>query len=323
MKFKLTHQARIFKPGLFGESHASTLVRLMDGSYLAAWFAGTKEGADDVSIYGAIRNMAGNWSQPQRWARTADAPHWNPVLFSPKNSAVLLFFKVGISCDQWRTWVTRSLDGGVSWEKPSELVPGNTGGRGPVKNKPIILSDGSWLAPNSLEDGDQWRVLTDRSIDGGLTWCASPEVPMDRNRITGQGVIQPTLWESSPGNVHMLTRSSSGFICRSDSNDYGSAWRELNPTSLPNNNSGIDLVRSTSGDLLLAYNKVSKNWGPRTPLNLAISVDNGETWQDMHELETAQGEYSYPAVIATPGGFAGTYTWKRESIVFWEGFLLN
>ena len=321
MKFTLKSQKRIFDPGLVGQSHASTLLRLQDGRYLAAWFAGTKEGAVDVASYGSVRNQEGIWSRPAQWARACNSSHWNPVLFQPKNGTVLLFFKEGERCDHWRTWVTQSLDGGCSWSRPSELVPGDMGGRGPVKNKPIILSDGSWLAPNSLENGNKWRVLTDRSQDGGLTWVASPEVTMDRTLITGQGAIQPTIWESSPGKVHMLTRSSSGFICRSDSSDYGNTWCELRPTPLPNNNSGIDLDKAPDGTILLAFNKVPKNWGSRTPLNLAASFDGGQNWQDAYELEIAPGEYSYPAVIATPEGFAGTYTWKRESIVFWEGRL--
>ena len=319
MKLTLATRQLIFAPGRFGQAHASTTVRLDDGRYLAAWFAGTKEGAADVAIHGSIRDQAGCWRQPVQWARACDAPHWNPVLFRPHGGVVMLFFRVGAKCDRWSTWVTRSADEGGSWDAPRELVPGDIGGRGPVKNKPIILSDGSWLAPNSLEDCKRWRVMTDRSRDGGLTWTSSPEAPMDRTLMTGEGAIQPTLWESSPGTVHMLTRSSCGRICGSASSDYGDTWDQLRPTSLPNNNSGIDLARGPDGALLLAYNRVSKNWGPRTPLSLAASMDEGQTWQDVCELETGAGEYAYPAVIATPEGFAGTYTWKRDSIAFWEG----
>lgn len=319
MKFSLKTQEQVFMPGLFGQAHASTLARLDDGRYLAAWFGGSKEGAVDVSIHGAIRDKDGKWSKPALWARVSDSPHWNPVLFNPDNSDILLFFKEGPSCDKWRTWLSRSPVETLSWSEPRELVRGDIGGRGPVKNKPVVLSDGSWLAPNSLEDGGRWRVLADRSEDRGKTWIAGPEIAMDRTVIKGQGAIQPSLWESAPGNVHMLTRSSSGFICRADSNDYGKTWSALKPTSLPNNNSGIDLDRAEDGALLLAYNKVSKDWGARTPLNLAASRDNGESWEELFELETAPGEYSYPSVIAVPGGFAGVYTWKRESIVFWEG----
>jgi len=318
VNFILKIREKIFEQGLFGQAHASSLLRLADGRYLAAWFAGTKEGALDVSIYGSIRNREGKWSTPIRWGRVREAPHWNPVLFQVPNGAVKLFFKVGNDCANWETWVCQSNDEGLSWDKPCELVPGNKGGRGPVKNKPIILSDSSWLAPASLEDKNKWRVFADRSRDAGIHWEASKEVPMNRKLINGQGVIQPSLWESLPGHVHMLVRSSCSFICRSDSNDYGATWSELELTKLPNNNSGIDLDKAPDGTLLLAYNRVSKDWGPRTPLNLAVSQDNGSSWEDLCELETAPGEYSYPAVRVTPEGFAGTYTWKRDSIAFWE-----
>ena len=323
MHFRVIRRSLIFAPDQSGECHASTLVRLRDGRYLAAWFAGTKEGAADVAIYGAIRELDGRWCAPRQWARVDNLPHWNPVLFAPDDETIWLFFKVGERCDCWRTWVTRSHDCGRTWTTPALLVADDIGGRGPVKNKPIILSDGAWLAPNSLEDGDQWRVLTDRSSDSGRTWHASPEVAMDRARITGKGAIQPTLWESSPGHVHMLTRSASGFICRSDSSDSGRTWRELTPTALPNNNSGIDLAMAPDGTLLLALNPVAENWGARTPLTLAHSRDNGDTWQTCYTLETTPGRYSYPAVIATLAGFAGTYTWRRQSIAFWEGRIVG
>ncbi|WP_176722259.1 exo-alpha-sialidase, partial [Candidatus Thiosymbion oneisti] len=72
-----------------------------------------------------------------QWARTCNSPHWNPVLFAPRDSPTMLFFKEGCRCDHWRTWVTKSFDDGISWEKPSELVPGDMGGRGPVKTQPL------------------------------------------------------------------------------------------------------------------------------------------------------------------------------------------
>ena len=35
--------------------HASTVLPLPDGTVLTAWFAGQREGADDVGIWAAIR----------------------------------------------------------------------------------------------------------------------------------------------------------------------------------------------------------------------------------------------------------------------------
>jgi predicted neuraminidase len=317
MRFQLTVKEFIFEQQPHASCHASTLVRLTDGSFLAAWFGGTREGREDVSIWGAIRNAAG-WSAPRRWARVRECAHWNPVLFVSDDGLIYLWFKVGPTIDEWATWVLTSWDAGQTWSAARELVPGDRGGRGPVKNKPIQLADGIWLAPASIETNGVWDVFVDRSHDRGRTWTASSPLSRDKSIVPDPGVIQPTLWESTPGRVHMLMRSTCGVICASDSLDGGQTWAPIRRTCLPHNNSGIDLARSLRGTLLLACNPVVAP-DQRSPLSLVASLDNGGSWDRVHELETGPGEYSYPAVIATPEGFAGVYTWKRERIAFWTG----
>lgn len=323
MRFGIEKQEMIYPEGTRGSVHASTLVKTEDGRVLSAWFCGEKEGAPDVSIFGAVRSSGGVWSAPVQWARAAETAHWNPVLFYPEpGKNIYLFFKIGVQCECWKTMWCRSADFGRTWSKPEELVRGAENARGPVKNKPVVLSDGSWLAPNSLEDGRRWRVMADRSTDGGATWISSPEIEMDRYTWGEEdwGAIQPSFWESAPGKVHLLARSTNCVLYRSDSGDYGRTWCKLYKTELPGNNSGIDLARGESGIILLACNPVGKNWGPRTPLSLFGSRDNGGHWERLIDLETAEGEYSYPAVIALPGNrFAGTYTCRRRTIVYWEG----
>ena len=80
--------------------------------------------------------------------------------------------------------------------KPQELVSGDKGGRGPVRNKPIILSDGTWLAPSSNELKGVWNAFVDLSDDQGKTWSALPFLSVNRDSIKEEGVIQPALWES-------------------------------------------------------------------------------------------------------------------------------
>ena len=46
--------------------------------------------------------------------------------------------------------------------------------------------------------------------------------------------------------------------------------------------------------------------------------DNGMTWQNLGDLETERGEYSYPAIAQTTRGVAVSYTWKRERIRCWQ-----
>lgn len=296
--------------------HAATLLPLGDGNMMCAWFAGSREGAGDTRIWLSLRR-GGGWSAPECVAKVTPEAHWNPVLFLDARE-VHLFFKVGPSPRAWRTYrMTRAL-GGCPWSEPQELVPGDVGGRGPVKNKPIKLGNGDWLAPASIETKEVWDCFVDRSSDRGQSWRRSEFVPLDHAAMRGRGIIQPTLWESGEGRVHMLARSTAGRIYRSDSQDSGETWSPAYATQLPNNNSGIDLVRLDDGTLILAYNPVDQDGGPRTPLYLAVSRDNGIIWAQAHVLEDEPGGYSYPAVVKTDRGFSLSYTWRRRSIKFWE-----
>ena len=84
----------------------------------------------------------------------------------------------------------KSADEGKSWTEPRELVPGDEGGRGPVRNKILRLSDGSLLAPASIEQGE-WRCFMDRSEDEGETWTRTTDIrapqPLRRNSAVALG----------------------------------------------------------------------------------------------------------------------------------------
>ncbi|MEC4985052.1 MAG: sialidase family protein [Oscillatoria sp. PMC 1068.18] len=297
------------------ECHASTLLRLPKNGYLCAWFAGSKESNHDTAIW-LSEKTGENWSSPVQIAKVTDEPHWNPVL-GANNGQIYLFWKVGSSPRKWRTYVRNRSFASNQWSSPQAFVDQTIAG-GPVKNKPIQLENGDWLAPASVETQTAWDCFVDRSTDEGKTWQPSAFIPRNRQNFPGLGIIQPTLWESTPGHVHLLARSTAGKIYRADSLDNGYTWCEAYPTALPNNNSGIDLAKLDNGSLILVYNPVAKNWGARTPLKIALSQNNGQTWSDIFVLEDKLGEYSYPAVIKTEFGFALTYTWKRQRIQFWE-----
>ncbi|MGG2995670.1 exo-alpha-sialidase, partial [Paenibacillus macerans] len=155
----------------FASCHASHLAVLEGGDVLAVWFAGSREGADDTAIWGA-RRSGGVWSEPGKLADEPDEPCWNPVLLVLESGEIILFYKAGRLIKEWRTLFKRSADGGRTWTMAAELVPGDHGGRGPVRNKAIVLADGAWLAPASTEDG-LWRAFTDRSDDRGRSWRRS------------------------------------------------------------------------------------------------------------------------------------------------------
>jgi predicted neuraminidase len=306
----------IFEPEkFFPQCHASTLTVLKDNDILAAWFGGTHEKHRDTAIWTSKRH-AGKWNDPVKTADEEGVPCWNPVLFRDEDGIIYLFYKVGETIPGWCTKFIISNDEGSSWSRPKELVKGDRGGRGPVKNKVICLEDGTWLAPASIETATTWDAFVDISKDKGRTWIKSP-VPIDRGKITGKGIIQPSLWASGNGNVHMLLRSTGGYIYRSDSDDNGKTWSHAYPVDLPNNNSGIDAARLENGDVVLVYNPVSGDWADRTPIVCSLSKDNGNTWGKELVLDHESGsEFSYPAVVTKNNEVYITYTWKRRSIVF-------
>ena len=337
-KVVLRHKGFVLPPGhgLFDSCHASTLVRLADGTILVAFFGGRREGEGDVAIW-LSRGDGLVWAPARRLMAEEGLAHWNPVLFVD-GDAVHLFYKVGPTVHDWITRWSTSLDGGLTWSAPVPLVAGDGSPRGPVKNKPIRLSSGEWLAPGSVETVDVWDAFADLSTDRGKTWVRH-DVPFEHRRPSAEqgtnvwsglaaealwetnpetvfkwdGVIQPSAWEDEAG-VHMLMRSTRGSVYRTDSTDLGRSWSVACATSLPNNNSGIDLVRTANGILALVYNPVAGNWGRRTPISLALSPDGGRTWEHGLDFETEEGEFSYPAIIEAGGALHVTYTWNRSAI---------
>lgn len=303
--------------GITPSCHASTLILLQDGSIRAAWFGGTHEKHPDVEIYSAIRQND-RWSEAETVSVKSDTACWNPVLCADGNH-VTLYFKRGAEIAHWLTIVRESYDGGSTWTPERELVPGdNSGGRGPVKNKLHVTSDGVLIAGASheAEDRSWWKAFFDLSYDGGRTWERTDYlVPEAIEGKPAVKLIQPTIWESRTG-LHALIRSDAGFIYRSDSEDNGRTWSAAYPTSLPNNNSGIDLVRLPDGKIALVCNPVSENWGKRTPISVFVSSDNGLTWEKALDLEASDGEYSYPAVIYADGLLHITFTYQRKSVMY-------
>jgi len=303
----------IYEEAPFPECHASTIEETEDG-LVAAWFGGTEESHTDVGIW-VSRLENGEWSAPVEVADgvqhdTKEYPCWNPVLFQPDAGPLMLFYKVGPSPEEWWGVLRTSDDGGRSWSRACRLPEDILG---PIKNKPIQLSNGDIYSPSSTEH-EGWRVHFERTPDLARSW----ELVGPVNTGERFGVIQPTLLIHQDGRLQALCRSRQGVIVEIWSDDFGASWGPLRATDLPNPNSGIDGVTLDDGRQLLVYNHTTVpegRWGgPRSPLNVAVSED-GQSWSAALVLENQPGEYSYPAVIQSSDGLVHvTYTWKRQRI---------
>ena len=324
------------------DNHASTLVELKNGDVLAAWFAGTKEGAPDVAIYTAQFHQ-GTWSKQREVARANNVACWNPVLFHTKDGRLWLYYKYGTKPSTWagaRKW---SDDEGTTWSAEEHLPNGILG---PIKDKPLILSDGTIVSGSSVEN-EKWNAWVERSTDNGKTWtkfgpimvpensdipdaaakaAAAETQPADSDDTAVHtklyppakntvGIIQPSVVSLGGQHLRFYARghTRSARIAIADSMDNGKTWSQAHFIDLPNPNSGIDAVRLKDGRIVLVFNN---SYNTRTPLNLAVSSD-GEHFKVFKTLEDAPGQYSYPAIVqAATGDLMVTYSWRRETIKF-------
>lgn len=322
----------LFEPAPGIQVHASSLLVRPSGDHVVAWFAGAHEGARDSTVH----VLTSDDSTIRPIAPEDDLPHWNPVLADGPDGRTWLFFKRGHRIDEWTTWVCTSGDGGHSWSAPTELVPGDrSGGRGPVRQAPLLLG-GLWLAPGSVEvwEPPRWDSFLDVSSDGGLTWEQVP-LPLDHSAVRGAGCIQPAVVVLPDSRLVALTRSSGGSVHRSVTRDPYS-WPALQPSTLPNNNSGIAAAALADGRIVVCHNDASDDWGARSRLVLSESDDAGRSWRRLAVVAehagadaatgqpstvaatgvvtTGEGEYSYPSMQVVGDEAWITYSWQRRSI---------
>jgi predicted neuraminidase len=290
----------------FPSCHASTIAETSDG-LIAAWFGGTAEKNPDVGIW-ISRFTNGKWLKPEEAANgiredNKRYPCWNPVLYN-SGDEILLFYKVGPSPSEWWGELVTSDDKGISWSAPRKLPAGIIG---PVKNKPVLLKNGILLCPSSTEN-EGWRVQMEMTPDNGITWERTEA--LNEKNISA---IQPAVLIHPSGKLQILCRSKQSSILTSSSEDNGIHWTALEPSCLPNPDSGIDAVTMKDGRHLVIYNHLTSG---RNVLNVAVS-DDGISWKAavLLENDVKDTEYSYPAVIQSADNMIHiTYTWNRKLV---------
>lgn len=120
--------------------------------------------------------------------------------------------------------------------------------------------------------------------------------------------------------LRMYFRTAAGWMYEAVSTDDGRSWSEPTPMTVPNNNSKVHSAYRISptatyppccaqvnaivlpgGEVLLAFNNVTVS-RLRTPLSLALSVDDGQSWLEAGTVERAPaGSFAYPALHVVPG----------------------
>lgn len=302
------------------DCHSSSLVEMGEGKILAVWKGGLGEGKSNMNMPSKVgiwqaRFDGKSWSPAEKVHFEEKSVVWNPVVCKSHSGELLLFYRVGESPRSAVAFLRHSFDSGISWSEP-EMLP--AGILGPVKNKPLVLDDGTLICPSSMQAGSPDEVYrstalwVDISPDGGRTWSKSgPLVPPNHSF----GVIEPAVFFDKEKNLRIVCRDRAlraggqGFIWTAMSCDRGHTWSALEKTSLPNPDSAMDVVDLGEGLLAMFYNH---SFTDRFPLSIAISKDGGKTWEKKCDLEEKTGEF--PAAIRTEDGLIHvTYAYELES----------
>ena len=307
-------------PAVGESAHSVSLADLGDGRIAAAWFAGSHEGAADVSI--VLSTLDGQrWSPPTVLADRAGVQRdtgrrvrklGNPVLWHDARGTLhCIFVSVGLG-----GWAGSSLnhvastDGGAHWGRIERLVTS------PFLN----LSTLAHAPPLPLADGGSALPVYHEFIAKRPEWLrldASGHV-VDKTRFPGRlRLLQPAAAALDDTHAIALMRDASGAnrIHAATTEDGGAHWSAPAVTKLPNPGAGIALLRLADGRLLLAYNPVAGN---RNQLALAASRDQGRHWSPPMMLEqdnNPDAEFSYPALLQDSRGIIHlAYTWQRKRI---------
>ncbi len=294
----------VFPPKGFGRPHGASLIEIKDGNLLVSWFSSEIETGDDAQIFGSYWEKAtGKWEKPFTIVPSDYSKSLgNTALFRDDDQIIWLFF-AAVQVGGWSGSMVdyiQSNDDGKSWNQGKRLVGwlGNL-----PRNMPIKTGDHQLLVPLFI---DFWYEV-------GLTGSYTASIKYDHGKIIekhyaslqDKDAIQPTVVKLPNGSILLLARDKSGrFIRRAYSHDNGKSWVDESITTLPNPDSAIAAIYVEElKAVLLVYNH---SLNKRNPLSMALSFDNGKTFERIDDLEydkeNPDATFSYPVLLRTEDG---------------------
>lgn len=308
--------------------HAASLIALNDGAVRAFWFAGSYEGAPDVSIYSAVLDPKSNlWSAPtvvidrvsaEKGLGRYIAKLGNPVPSRLPDGRMQLFF-VTVSIGGWAgssISAVTSDDEGLTWKNPQRLISSPWVNLSTLVKSPTVqFSDGRLGIPAYHEWAGRFGEFL--RVDAGQV--------IDKRRMSsGRSAIQPLLFVNDAQNAVALFRQTRSAgqakqIPVSSSSDAGQSWGVMKDLPVANPNSALAGLILNNGTRLLVVNNLEYG---RHRLVLMMGDANEENWQVVEVIEDDEAvdpihrkEFSYPYLISVDGNDAHlVYTWDRKKI---------
>jgi hypothetical protein len=224
-----------------------------------------------------------------------------------KDDRIALFYLAKKSEADSQLVMRTSADEAKSWSKPTVCTSGP--GHFLVTNGRVVqLKSGRIIFPAARHEAsippggfDRGVAICFYSDDDGASWRPSKS-NLEAMANSHSGLKDPLVVELKDGRLMMLMCIHLKPLYRSYSADGGDTWSSPEATDLltPVSTASVKRIPST-GDLLLVWNDHShtdpalKN--QRTPLAVAISKDDGKTWENRKNLYSdPAGAYCYTAI---------------------------
>ena len=291
-------------------------IQLKDGRILFIYTHYT-DGADDHSkafLAGRYSSDGGKtWTDEDIVVMQNDAGMnlMSVSLLRLADGRIALFYLRKNSKTDCRPEMRLSADEGKTWSEPVMCIPDDDLGYYVLNNdRAVQLSTGRIVLPVAqhrlpTEPKTDWngKVLCYFSDDSGKTWKRSKSVLLTRandgGRITTQ---EPGVVELADGRTMIYARTGSGSQYVGFSSDGGDTWTDLKPSNLkgPCSPALIERIPGTN-ELMCVWNYQPginpKEKHQRTPFTIAISRDEGKSWENVRYLHrNPWGWYCYPAV---------------------------
>ena len=209
---------------------------------------------------------------------------------------IALFYLVKNSRRDTRPVMRLSVDEGKTWTQPTTIIPDSQIGYYVLNNDRVVqLESGRLVAPVASNQ----HIMTYLSDDNGRTWRRGRGVlrPWDVEKGRASKFQEPGVVELKDGRLFMWIRTDGGSQYVSYSQDGGETWSPHRPSNItsPLSPASIERIPKT-GDLLMVWNSNGID-SRRTPFNVAISRDEGRTWENVKVLEDdPSGWYCYTAI---------------------------
>ena len=222
---------------------------------------------------------------------------------------IALFYLRKTSEEDCRPLMCISTDETETWSQPTVCITDKVGYYVLNNDRAVQLRAGRLVLPVAWHQGsgEAWDmagvIMCYLSDDNGSTWRRS------KGSFKGYGphgervtLQEPGVVELKDGRLMMFIRTNAGsqYICYSQ--DGGETWSKAQQSSLASPLSPASVERIPwTGDLICVWNDHSGIHtypeGRRTPLCLAVSRDEGQTWSRSRIVEgNPDGWYCYTAI---------------------------